>query len=70
MEKFLIKPRDKKKLRMDEKRDYQILKKVYQLEKRKLTREQKELVTFLKTQLEDDWRAPLIKYLNKLLKRF
>ncbi len=69
MKKFTIKPADKKKVVMDEPRDYQILEKIYQLEKRKLTRGQKELVVFLKTQLEDDWRAPLLEYLDKLLKR-
>lgn len=70
MKKFTIKPADKKKVVMEEPRDYEILEKIYQLEKRKLTREQKELVAYLKSQLEADWRAPLLEYLDKLLKRF
>jgi hypothetical protein len=68
MKNFKIKPADKK-LRLDEKRDYEILKMIYQLEKRKLSKEQKELVKFLKSQLEDDWRKPLLEFVRKLIKK-
>lgn len=70
MKKFKINPRDKKKLVLEEKRDYEILEKIYQLERKKLNKKQRELVKFLKTQLEDDWRRPLLRFLNKLLKKY
>lgn len=66
MKNFKIKSADKK-LRLDEKRDYKILEIIYELEKKKLNKEQKELVKFLKSQLEDDWRKPLLKFLKKLI---
>ena len=48
--------------------DYEILSKIKQLEKSKLPKNDKEFVTFIKTQLEQDWRKPLLKRLNRLLK--
>lgn len=70
MNKFKVKNQDKKKLVLGEKRDYQILRIIYKLEKMKLDKEQKALVKFLKSQLEDDWRKPLLAYVNKLSKKF
>ncbi|MBU2542808.1 hypothetical protein KJ785_04590 [Patescibacteria group bacterium] len=69
MKNFKIKPTDKKKLPLKEDMDYKILEMIYELEKKKLNKEQKELVKFLKTQLEDDWRKPLLKFLKKLSKK-
>jgi hypothetical protein len=49
--------------------DYEILRKVKQLEKLKLTREEKFLVFLIKTQLEFGWRKYLIQTLNKILRK-
>ena len=59
---------EKKKYVLKDKKDLVILAKVKELEKRKLNKKDKEVVKLIKTQLKDDWRTPLIKYLNKLLK--
>lgn len=47
-----------------------ILGKIYQLEKKKLSAEDKKFVTFLCTQLERDWRAPIIQALDDLLSKY
>lgn len=50
--------------------DYEILKKVKQLEELKLTKEDKMLIWLIKTQLEFDWRKYLIQILNQLIKKY
>ncbi len=50
--------------------DFEILKKCKSLLKKGLNKEDKELVELIKTQLEDDWRKPLVKKLNQLLKKY
>ena len=50
--------------------DFNILAKCKQLEKLKLTKEDKLLVKLIKTQLEDDWRKHLLKKLNQLLEKY
>ncbi|MBU0591739.1 hypothetical protein KKF81_05135 [Candidatus Micrarchaeota archaeon] len=51
-------------------RDYEILKKCEKLEKLKLSKNDYELVEFIKTQLEDDWRTPLLRKLDSVIKRY
>ena len=50
--------------------DYEILSKIKQLEKLKLTKQDKYLIKFVKTQLEHDWRKPILKTLSKVLKKY
>ncbi len=59
-----------KKYLLQTKRDIEILDKCKQLEKQKLTKEDKALVKLIKTQLEKDWRKHLLDKLDKLLKRY
>jgi len=54
---------------MADKRDYEILSKIKELEKKKLEKEDKEIIKLIKTQLERDWRKPLLVKLDKLLKK-
>lgn len=61
---------EKQKYLLPEKRDLEILGKCKELEKRRLSKEDKFLVKFIKTQLEKDWRKYLLKELNKLLERY
>ncbi len=49
--------------------DIEILEKCKQLEKKQLTKEERTLVKLIKAQLEDDWRASLIKMIKKLLQK-
>lgn len=50
--------------------DYQILSKIHQLEQHNLSKEDKELVQFVRTQLELDWRPPIVAKLDELLSKY
>lgn len=63
---FKFTPAEKKKYVLPEKRDFEILAKCKELETMKLSKGDKEMVKFIKTQLEKDWRKYLIKKLNQL----
>ncbi|MDP2944675.1 MAG: hypothetical protein Q8N57_03895 [bacterium] len=65
-----INERDKKRYVLSEERDYIILKKIYQLEKYKLSITKKGILNLIRTQLEHDWRKPLIKFLDGMIKKY
>jgi hypothetical protein len=65
-----VRPEDKKKYLLLKDQDYEILEKIYKLEKKELSFEDKKMVKFLRTQLERDWRTPLVKFLDQLLKKY
>lgn len=65
-----VKEKDKKEYVLSTNSDYEILEKIYWLEKIKLSEKDKKLVKLIRTQLRPDWRSPLIKELNQLLKRY
>ncbi|OGY45384.1 MAG: hypothetical protein A2744_04235 [Candidatus Buchananbacteria bacterium RIFCSPHIGHO2_01_FULL_44_11] len=62
--------REQKKYVFKEKKDFIIFDKISQLESKKLSVEDKKLVKFLRTQLEDNWRTPLVNFLDKLLVKY
>ena len=66
----VLTPTEKKKYLMVNEKDYEILSKIRELEKLKLTKEDRVLVSFIRTQLENDWRKPLIRTLDKLLRKY
>jgi len=66
--KYKISSQEKKKYMLPTDADFEILAKCKQLEKSNLTDDDRVFVNFIKTQLEEDWRKPLLKMLNKLLK--
>jgi len=68
--KFGVTPAEKKKYVLSTDQDYEILDKIKQLEKQKLSIKDKELVKFIRTQLEEDWRTPIIKLLDSMLKKY
>lgn len=68
--KFSVTEEDAKKYVLSTDEDWEILGKIYQLEKKELTAEDKKFVEFLRTQLEHDWCIPIIQTLNNLLKRY
>lgn len=51
-------------------KDYQILGKIYELEKKDLSEEDKRMIALIRTQLEDDWRTPLIDELDSILRKY
>jgi len=61
---------ERKNYSMPKKEDFAILNKIRELEKRKLSLRDKEVVKLIRTQLEKNWRAPLIEFLNKFLKKY
>ena len=68
--KFKITKEEKRKYVLDTDQDYEILDKIHQLEELPLSPEDKELINFIRTQLEDDWRTPISELLDKLLKKY
>lgn len=61
---------EKGKYILSTKLDYEILEKCKQLEKLSLDSNDKAFVKFARTQLEKDWRTPLLKKLNDTLKKY
>ncbi len=59
-----------KTYKLPEKKDHEILAKCEKLESLNLKNEDKILVGFIKTQLEDDWRTPLLKRLDQMLRKY
>ena len=65
-----VTPKEKKRYVLGEARDYVILTKAKFLESQKLSKADRVLVRLLRTQLERDWRKPLITFINRLLKKY
>lgn len=61
---------DKRKYVLPKKRDFEILLKCKVLKKRKLSKQDAASVKLIKTQLENDWRTPLLKELNRILLKY
>ena len=61
-------PKPKTPYVLDKEQDQRIFTKLSQFKGRDLTQEKEELIQFLYTQLETDWRTPLEEFINKLLK--
>ena len=70
MKNEIITALDRKKYVLGDEEDLAILGKVKLLEMKKLENKDKEILKLIKTQLEKDWRKPLIVYLNKLIKKY
>lgn len=68
--KFGVTEEDARKYVLSTDEDWEILGKIYQLEKKKLTAEDEKFITFLRTQLEHDWRAPIVQVLDGLIKKY
>lgn len=60
----MITDKEKKKYILKEKRDIEILELVHRLEKLKLSNCEKFLLLWTRTQMEDDWRKPLLQILR------
>ena len=68
--KFKIISGEKKEYVLSTNQDYEILGKVKQLEKQKLSVVDRRLIKFIRTQLRQDWRTPIIELLNDLSERY
>ncbi len=61
---------EKKRYVLSKPEDLKILVMCKQLEKQKLLKEDKNIVRLIKSQLEDDWRKPLVKELLRISKKY
>jgi len=61
---------EKNKYALLDVRDSGILAKIRCLEKKSLSKEDKHLVALIRTQLEKDWRKPLVKELERLGRKY
>ena len=68
--KFKVTHAEKGKYVLSTKLDYEILEKCKQLEKLSLDSNDKAFVKFARTQLEKNWRTPLLKKLNEVLRKY
>ena len=68
--KFEVTRSEKRKYVLSIKLDYEILEKCKQLEKLSLDNNDKAFVRFARTQLEKDWRTPLLKKLNDIFRKY
>lgn len=68
--KVLMTESEKRKYVLSTGKDYEILAKIKKLEKSKITKEDEFLLKFARTQLEHDWRKPMLQLLNKMLKKY
>lgn len=69
-DKVSLTPEEKKKYALPTELDFEIMFKIQQLEKLNLSKEDKFLVEFIKSQLEYDWRTPLVKELDKVSAKY
>lgn len=69
-QKFKVTNKEKKIYVLSTDKDYGILAKCKELEKLKISKEDRLLIKIIKSQLEDDWRGHLLKKLNKLLQKY
>lgn len=68
--KLQLTPYEKRNYVLKDKEDLKILAKIKKLEKMKITDADREIILLIRTQLKDDWRTPLINYLNKMMRRY
>jgi len=69
--KFRLTKFEKSKYVMSTEKDFEILAKIKKIEKiKKISNQDRDMIKFIRTQLERDWRAPLLKSLDKILKKY
>ena len=61
---------DQRRYVLSDQKNLAILQMIYQLEEHQLSKEDKKLILFIRTQLKRDWQTPVIVFLNKLLKKY
>jgi hypothetical protein len=58
---------EKKEYVLKTRRDREILEKIHEAEKLELSRSERFLVSFIRTQLKRDWRTPIIELLDGVI---
>lgn len=67
---IIPRPEDAAQYLLKEERDYDILERIYALELMPLAPEDARVVALIRTQLEHDWRTPLLTELDQLIARY
>ncbi len=67
---FKLTKSEKEKYALSLDKDWEILKACKGLEKKKLNSEDKKMVSLIRSQLEVEWRKPLIRELTRLSKKY
>jgi len=63
-------PAERKRYVLKTKKDLEILEKIKKAERIPgLTKNEKSMLSFLRTQLEKDWRTHILKVLSRMIKR-
>ena len=70
MVKIKIEDWEKKKYPLKDPKDIEILGKIHELENLPLSPEDKRLINFIRTQLEEDWQTPCLNLLEEILKKY
>lgn len=68
--KFKITPKEEQKYVLSTDQDYEILDKIKQLEKQKLSVGDRKLIKFIRTQFKYDWRTPIMELLDNVLGKY
>lgn len=61
--------KEERKYPLPTKKDFEILARIHEAEALDLTPGEKEQVAFIRTQLKEDWRTPLIEALDRILRK-
>ena len=67
---FSITPSERKRYVLSTEQDFAILALCKRLARQKLTAQERTLVRLIRTQLEHDWRAPLLKALRNVARKY
>ncbi len=70
MNKVKIEDWEKEKYPLKDPKDIEVLGKIHELEELPLSSEDKKLVDFIRTQLEDDWQTPCLNLLEDIFKKY
>lgn len=68
--KVRISPEEASKYVLSTDGDYEILGKIHELEKKELTEPDRELIKFMRSQLELNWRANVNSKLDRLIEKY
>lgn len=69
-QKFNVTDEEKAKYSLSTDQDYEILEMIHRLEAKSLSAEDAEIIEFVRTQLEDDWRTPIVEFLERMSKKY
>ncbi len=67
---FKSSAKEKNRYVLSEERDFEILSGCNELQQQKLSKNNREFINLIKSQLEEDWRTPLLAKLKQIEKKY